>query len=239
MNRRFFVAAPISGPRARLEGAEAEHLAKVLRGRVGDEVILFDGGGSEFAARVLSVARATVELAVLTATAADRELQQPLILGVALPKGDRQRWLVEKAVELGVTRLVPLETARGVAQPTSSALGRLRRVVIEASKQCGRNRLMEVSEPRRLTHMFASAPAESARLIAHPAPTAQPLSRWLRDGWTGPVWVAVGPEGGFSDEEIDAVGSDGQLVSLGPRILRIETAAVALAAAVAMRTLGG
>jgi 16S rRNA (uracil1498-N3)-methyltransferase len=141
---------------------------------------------------------------------------------------------VEKSVELGVARLVPLETVRGVAQPADRALDRLRRTVIEASKQCGRNRLMEVCSPQRLNGFLGSAPDEALRLVAHPGDAARPLCHWLDQSGLRPVCIAIGPEGGFSEEEIAEAVPAGPLVTLGPRILRIETAALALAAAVAL-----
>jgi 16S rRNA (uracil1498-N3)-methyltransferase len=162
----------------------------------------------------------------------NRELSREFVLGVALPKGDRQRWLIEKAVELGVTRLIPLQTARGVAQPTDQALKRCRRTVIEASKQCGRNRLMDIAAAQPVTAFLAHAPQGLLRLVAHPGPGARPLSHVLAEVPLAPLVAAVGPEGGFTSAEI-AAARDWQLVSLGPRILRVETAAVALAACVA------
>ena len=233
MNRRFFVNSPISGDRARLVGSEARHLAMVLRARVGESVLLFDGSGAEFDARVVRIGRTEVDLAVVAHHEVDRELPRSLTLAVALPKGDRQRWLVEKSVELGVTRLVPLETARGVAQPGDRALDRLQRAVIEASKQCGRNRLMEISPPQRLNDFLRGVPDETLRLIAHPDGAARPPGYWLGKAAWRPVCIAVGPEGGFNDQEIAGAG-DCPLVSLGPRLLRIETAALALAAAVCL-----
>ena len=148
MSDRFFVETPITGTRAELADAEARHLTGVLRAGVGDAVTLFDGSGAEFASRILRVGKSVVELEVLERQEISRELPLDMTLAVALPKGDRQKWLVEKLVELGVTRLVPLITERGVAQPVDSALARLKRGVIEASKQCGRNKLMEIAEPR-------------------------------------------------------------------------------------------
>src|SRR5436190_713470 len=147
MSDRFFVSPPIAGDRAVLAGDEARHLAAVMRVQIGDEVVLFDGSGVEFTARVTATRKQAVELAIFERREISRELPFSLTLAVALPKGERQKWLVEKATELGVTRIVPLVTERGVAQPVESALERLRRSVIEASKQCGRNRLMEIAAP--------------------------------------------------------------------------------------------
>ena len=149
MSDRYFVEQPITADRAMLVGPEAHHLIHVMRLRPGQQTTLFDGSGREFTALVKRVGRTEVELTITAQEEIDRELPLRLVLGVALPKGDRQKWLVEKAVELGVARLGALETARGVAQPVEQALGRLRRAVIEASKQCGRNRLLEIAAPQR------------------------------------------------------------------------------------------
>ena len=148
MPDRFFAESPITGDHAELHGPEAHHLQHVLRAKVGDEVTLFDGSGAEFAARLERSACSSVELAVLSRSVVERELAVTITMGVALPKGDRQKWLVEKLTELGVERLIPLETRRGVAQPIESTLERLRRSVVEASKQCGRNRLMKIDAPQ-------------------------------------------------------------------------------------------
>src|SRR5262245_41249970 len=135
MSERFFIEPPVTGPRVVLTGDEARHVARVMRAAVGDEVILFDGSGAEFLARITILGKSTIELEIVERRETSRELPMRLTLAVALPKGERQKWLVEKATELSVTCLVPLITERGVAQPTDSALARLRRAVIEASKQ--------------------------------------------------------------------------------------------------------
>jgi 16S rRNA (uracil1498-N3)-methyltransferase len=256
MSQRFFSSEPIIGPMVSLAGDEGRHLARVMRAAPGDVITLFDGGGAEFEARVTSVGRNTIELKVIERRDIDRESTIAVTLAVALPKGDRQRFLVEKAVELGVAALVPLQTERGVAQPTESALERLRRAVIEASKQCGRNRLMEIATPAPLGEFVASAPAKTLRLIAHPG--GEPLRTVFGEaaltgsgvfcGHNNPqlghaltandsrprpvrVFLAIGPEGGFSEDELShATAAGWRPISLGPRIVRIETAAIALAA---------
>jgi 16S rRNA (uracil1498-N3)-methyltransferase len=169
-----------------------------------------------------------VELTVLARQSIDRELGFPLTLAVALPKGERQKWLVEKAVELGVTRIVPLQAARAVAQPTAGALDRLRRTVIEASKQCGRNRLLEISEAQSLHTLIGNVPADAVRLMAHPR-GASITSMELHSRSAG-IDCLIGPEGGFTEDEVERAALAGwQPVSLGQRILRVETAAIALA----------
>ncbi len=172
--------------------------------------------------------RSEVELAIAGRQEIDREARIAVTLGVALPKGDRQKWLVEKVVELGVARLVPLETERGVAQPVENALERLRRGVVEACKQCGRNRLMEIAEPNAWQAFLKENETAACRLVAHPR---QGPGRWPAPSENAAL--AVGPEGGFTDAEVARAVAGGWLtVDLGPRILRVETAALALAARV-------
>jgi 16S rRNA (uracil1498-N3)-methyltransferase len=232
MSERFFVDTPITADRVTLSGPEAHHLARVMRAEVGDRVTLFDGGGCEFAAEIESISKSHVELVVHQRREVNRELSVPFTLAVALPKGDRQRWLVEKAVELGVSELIPLETRRGVAQPSASALDRLRRTVIEASKQCGRNRLLEIAAPQLWQTFVATVKPDALRIVAHlgglKLRTAWPTDATLP---AHGVLAAIGPEGGFTEEEIaQAVTMGWQAVDLGPRTLRVETAVVALAA---------
>ncbi len=229
MSERFFVDQPIHGDTAALIGDEARHLTAVMRCQVGDEVLLFDGSGAEFAATITSIAKHSVQLSINERCEVSRELPFPLTLAVALPKGDRQKWLVEKITELGVTRLVPIVTEHGVAQPVESALERLRRGVLEASKQCGRNRLLEIAEPQEATDLFASLATAAVRLIAHP--TGRPLAEFFSPPPPSGIIAAIGPEGGFTDAEVAAALANGwQPVSLGSRILRVETAAIAIAA---------
>ena len=233
MADRYFVEKPITEEKTSLGGPEAHHLIHVLRAKPGERVTLFDGSGAEFNAEITTVSRNNVDFNVLGREEIDRELAFELTIGVALPKGDRQRWLVEKAVELGVERIVPLRTSRSVAQPVEKALGRLRRTVIEASKQCGRNRLMVIDSPQEW-HDFVATEVNtemqaSCRLLAHPGSGAA-TPRVER---SGNVRLAIGPEGGFSEDEVALALSAGwQAVSLGRRILRTETAAILLTASV-------
>jgi 16S rRNA (uracil1498-N3)-methyltransferase len=232
MAERFFVDRPITGDRAVLAGPEAHHLIHVMRAKPGTRVVLFDGSGAEFTAEVCEVRRSEVGLAVLDRKQVDRELPLRLVLGVALPKGDRQKWLIEKAVELGVSQVVPLETTRSVAQPVEQALERLRRTVIEASKQCGRNRLMELSRSQTWEEFIRSTADIAVRWVAHPGDTLEPAPR--RDASTlTSVALAIGPEGGFSADELQmALDGGWRQVALGTRILRVETAAIFMVASV-------
>jgi 16S rRNA (uracil1498-N3)-methyltransferase len=227
MSERFFLAEPPSHGRGRLVGDEARHLVRVMRCRVGDEVVAFDGRGTSWRARVASIGRdeAVLDLGAAVVEAATRDA--PLTLAVALPKGDRQKWLVEKLTELGVPRLVPLVTTRGVAEATPAAVERLGRSVIEACKQCGRDTLMAIAEPRTVAEVVAAHRATGGIVVADRG--GAPLA-----GFDRPVVALVGPDGGFTAEELAAVeAAGGRRVSLGPHVLRIETAAIALAARLA------
>ena len=169
MSERFFIEPPVQTARVTLAGDEARHLIAVMRAKIGDEVALFDGSGAEFAAKVVRIGKRDAELEITSRREISRELPFELTLAVALPKGERQKWLVEKLTELGATALVPLLAERGVAQPTGSALDRLRRTVIEASKQCGRNRLMQIAEPQTVDDWITPSSRDERRMVAHPA----------------------------------------------------------------------
>ena len=230
MSERFFITTHPAGDRAVLEGDEARHLTRVLRAKVGDTVSLFDGRGREWPARVASLGRDRVELDTGEPTIDPLPPAAiPVTLAAALPKGDRQKWMVEKLTELGAARLIPLETTRGVAEATASAQARLERVVIEACKQCGRNTLMEIAAGRPLDRMLAEVPAGACVVIAHPG--GKSLTTDIVPPTATAMIALVGPEGGFTDEELGVADRAGVFrVSLGHHILRVETAAIALAA---------
>ncbi len=231
MAERFFVEQPIESDRAELNGTELHHLVNVLRARIGDSVILFDGRGAEFRAEIAKIERSRVQLIVGERLDISRELPFHLVLAVSLPKGDRQKWLVEKLTELGVTRLIPLVTKRSVAEAGAGAMERLRRAALEATKQCGRNRLLEIAAPQALSELLTSSVCPASRWIAHPGITNP------RSAFSVPrndALIAIGPEGGFTDDEVAQGWQAGwQAFDLGPRILRVETAAIAAAALVA------
>jgi 16S rRNA (uracil1498-N3)-methyltransferase len=229
VTRRAYSSQSVAAAAVEIDGPEAHHLLHVLRVAAGDAVTLFDGSGAEFDAVVAACRRATVELAILARREASREPAEPVTLAVPLPKGERTRWIVEKAVELGVARLVPLRTRHSAAEGRGHE--KLDRYVIEASKQCGRNRLMEIADPVDWSEWLATVDPSAAsgvrRWIADPG-AAPFATEELSAG--GPVYAAVGPEGGLTAEELKQAQDAGwRLVGLGPRILRIETAALALA----------
>ena len=237
MSERFYLESPPVDGRAVLLAEEARHLARVLRARAGEEVTLFDGRGGSWLGCIERIDRDTVTLAV----GPRRESARPpprLTIAAALPKGERQKWMVEKLTELGCGRLLPLATARSVAEGTSAAVVRLRRSVIEACKQCGRDRLMAIDDGRGLAALIATErPAGGVAVVADPV-GMESLAAILPPA--GEVLAVIGPEGGLDDAERAALDAAGfRRVSLGPHVLRIETAAVAVAAVVAAARHGG
>ncbi len=234
MNSRFYSANEITSATATLSDQEAHHLLHVMRGKVGDEVTLFDGSGWEFAATISQLGRSDVTLDITGKAEVDRERSLPLTIAVALPKGDRQRVLIEKCVELGVTKVIPLATQRSVAVPKDKSLEKLRRAVIEASKQCGRNRLMEISSGMQLEALLNQSPESESqlRILADPGGTISLAELGSnKDAQCDSTMVTIGPEGGFTEVELElAKDAEWQILNFGPRILRIETAAIACAA---------
>jgi 16S rRNA (uracil1498-N3)-methyltransferase len=246
MAQRYFLDTPIGqATSVLLQGSEAQHLTRVMRGKCGDRVELFDGSGWQWSAQIAEVGRNEATLKILSTEEVDLEPALALTVGIALPKGDRQKWIIEKLVELGVTTVIPLTTTRGVAQPVDKALVRLRNHVINASKQCGRNRLLEIGAVASLDAFLQRT--DENRFIAHPksaqigvnSTAAETLGDQeacnisIRDIQieSGDAVVAIGPEGGFSAEEAAAAAKlEWKIVDMGARILRIETAATAFAA---------
>ncbi len=225
MASRLFVPPDrLQGDRLTLDDEGHRHL-RVLRVRPGDPVSLFDGEGWEIEAVVESVdARSTV-----LRLGQRRQRQgspRPVVLLQAIPKGERMDWLVQKTTELGIARIVPVVTARGVVQKGDG--GRVRRwrtIAQEAARQCGRADLPVIDEPRTLAEALVEA-WQGSRFVAWEGETTRPLRKSL-SGQEIAVTLLVGAEGGLQVQEAAAAESAGFLpVSLGPRILRSETAAV-------------
>jgi 16S rRNA (uracil1498-N3)-methyltransferase len=181
-------------------------------------------------AEILALSKKTVDLKILEMTESPRPAGE-VILASAVPKGERFRWLVEKAVELGVDRLIPIITLRSVVKPGEGKREKMEQAVIEACKQCRRNRLLAITEPQPWAMFLEEHLSQrdySVALLAHPG--GAELRGVFPSTFPDRVILIVGPEGGFTDEEVSQAGASGAiLVGLGPNILRIETAAMALA----------
>ena len=212
MSERFYVNLPLAPGPFLLDGPEAHHLATVSRLRPGNEVCLFNGNGREYPARITHATRREITLEILSVEQPQRELSIRLEVAAPLPKGDRSHFLIEKLTELGVTTFVPLTCARSNAHPRESKRDKLERYVIEASKQCGRNVLMKIDDLTTWESYAARGNGDEVRLFAHPQAQAQP-SLGVAPTATR---IAVGPEGGFTDEEVALATANGwRAVSLG------------------------
>jgi len=207
----------------------------VTRVRAGEEVTLFDGSGDVVNARLLGGKRGEAMLETLTRETIDVEPACALTVACALPRSSRMDFLVEKCAELGVRRLIPIVCKRSVVDPIhrqENHLRRWNRTVIEAAKQSGRTRLTEVLPAVPFDALKLDSIPGAARMIASPGADSISLTTFrsaLRA--EQPVLALIGPEGGFTDEEAARARDAGcAAVSLGPRILRVETAVVAVAA---------
>lgn len=222
---RVFVADLAPGLHE-LRGREAHHLASVLRVAPGARVRAFDGQGLEAEAEVLAVEGPSVRLSVLEPRRSEREASLRVTLAVALLKGDKLADVVRMGTELGVAMFRPFTSQRTeVPALSANKLSRLRRVAREAAKQSGRSVVPEVCEALPLS----SLPLEPLALVAHPRASAR-LAESVSE--SGGLTVITGPEGGFTDGEVEALQERGaRAVRLGERILRAETAPVAVAAA--------
>ncbi|MBX9815314.1 MAG: 16S rRNA (uracil(1498)-N(3))-methyltransferase [Proteobacteria bacterium SG_bin5] len=224
---RLFVAAPIAPGARVIEGPQAHYLAQVMRLAPGDPVKLFDGASGEWLAVVSDVAKRAVTLKVRERLR-DMEAVPDLWLCVAPLKKGRIDWVAEKASELGVARLVPVLTQRTVVDRLNGE--RLFAHMVEAAEQCGRTAVPELAEPVKLAALLRDWPAGRALFFADETGGA-PASAAMATR-AGPAAILIGPEGGFTAEERDAIRALPQAVAigLGPRILRADTAAAAATA---------
>ena len=234
MSRRFFDPQPFSAGTSAILGPDASHhINRVLRMRPGDTLTVFNGEGGEWLARIDTLGKQGVGVSVEAFNAEDRT--PPVAMSVALPaiKGERMDVAIQKATELGAAGFQLLETERGDVRLSGDRLekklGHWQRVAISACEQCGMNRVPPVLAPVSLNE-FLSSPREGLTLYGQPQ--AASLADVLGE-IPGALWLVTGPEGGFSDEECALLSTnDAKAVTLGERVLRAETAPLALLAAI-------
>ena len=235
MRRFFYDPAHEADGHVLISDAEAHHLRTVLRMRPGDTAELLDGAGGALFGEIERISADSVSFRILRRRT-EPESRSPLILAQALLKGKKMDTVVQKATELGVSRFIPVITRYCEPQGRDSQLiDRWRRIMLEACKQCGRARLMEISSPQPLPEL--RFPAESCKIMPWENETACAFAAsGVEPGL--PLVLLIGPEGGFHPAEVEqAAGWGFRTVSLGPRVLRAETAAVA-AAVLAQHLLG-
>jgi 16S rRNA (uracil1498-N3)-methyltransferase len=220
---RLFVRRPLGeGARVELDAGQANYLGNVLRLGEGAELLLFDGSSGEWQARIAEAGKKRMALAVEQRTR-EPETIPDVWLAFAPVKRAQTDWMVEKATELGVARLVPVVTQRTIVERVK--LERLEAIAIEAAEQCGRTILPDISEPLPLAHLLDCRDASRTLYFADEA-GGEPAATAFTPGSAA---ILTGPEGGFTDAERAAIRAapNALPISLGPRILRAETASLA------------
>lgn len=231
MPRVYIPPDRIKGTDIPLQGKEARYLLSVLRLEPGDEVVVFDGAGKEYRAALVEEYEGRVYLAIQQEVSPKRESPLLITLGQAILKGEKMKFVIQKATELGVQRIVPLFTSRTIplveGERESLRRARWQRIAEEAAKQSGRSVVPEVVESQGLTEFLAMA--TGVRLIlweGEPTPLRE-VTKGI--GRPSEITLLVGPEGGFAEAEVIAAQGEGFLVAgLGERVLRAETAALSV-----------
>ncbi len=240
--RRFYAPLPAFAPADKivtLGTDETRHARNVLRLKPGDDVYVFDGEGHEYRCRLAAFDRHTARLDLIeTVEPARPESRLSLTLAVALLKGEKFDLVVQKATELGVTRLIPIVTARADVRirderDAERKLERWRRIVLESIKQCGRAQLMKIDAPEMFESVLAIPEDDDHLRLIFAERNGSPLSKSAAGLSSRPkkLTALIGSEGGWTDDEISkAREQDWKIVTLGGRTLRAETAAIAIAA---------
>jgi 16S rRNA (uracil1498-N3)-methyltransferase len=226
---RVYVEEPLAaGKSCTLEGSAANHIMRVLRLRDGDTLTLFDGRGGEYGARIAGFSKHSVQVDVQEHRDLERESRLRLTLAQGISRGERMDWVMQKATELGVTRIIPVITGRTVVKlderQGEKKVEHWRAIVIAACEQSGRNRVPEVAAPCAFHEVLRTGDDARKKLLL--SPTGKLNARDL--SLSGEATLLVGPEGGLSpDEQELAVSAGFEQVRMGPRVLRTETAAIA------------
>ena len=233
---RFYTSSPLT-PGEQTLGVDFAHHARVLRLKLGDALILFNGDGNTYGGQLMQLDKLSATVVIDEPLQALSELPFELTLAQGLVEPSKMDWIVEKAVELGVTHLVPIAAARSVTKldPSRAAkrMAHWQALVIAASQQSGRSRLMTIAQPLSLSeHLNIQDVGETSHLLLHPTGGAS-LKSWCQSHKPSPVCIWIGPEGGWSPQELATLEAAGaQRISFGERVLRTETAGLAVAAAI-------
>jgi 16S rRNA (uracil1498-N3)-methyltransferase len=233
MARFFLPRRNIIGGIGIIDGPELDHLRKVLRLQPGDRIKAFDDGGWEHEAIIHAVASRRAEIEIVSSRQADRESPLHLTLALGLTKGEKIDLVVEKATELGVKRIIPFASSHAVPKlderKVAARTERWQKIALSAVKQCGRTETPQIVPLMAFENMLRSAKADDAKLLCWEMEAQRSLGQaheQLRDAKA--LFIAIGPEGGFSLSEADLAQQHGfERVHLGRRILRAETAAIA------------
>lgn len=234
--QRFFVTPDQVGEdKIRIQGSDVNHMKNVLRMRPGEEVMVSDGNNRQYRCRVEDYPEGEAVLAILEAGLVDTELPSRIYLFQGLPKQEKMELIVQKAVELGVCQVIPVQTRRCVvkldAKKAAKKVQRWQQIAESAAKQAGRGYIPAVSEVMTFQEALAFSETLDIRLIPYELADGMEGTRKILDG-TRPgqsVGIFIGPEGGFEKEEVGrAVEAGAMPITLGKRILRTETAGIAV-----------
>lgn len=226
---KFFVSKEsIENSIAKIEGKDAFHIARSLRMAVGDNIYISDGEGHDYLATLTDI-KDDLCTAEILSEGDSAEPKMSITLYMAYPKGDKLETVIQKAVELGATRIVPFESSRCIKRPKADKVAkqgeRLSKIAEEAAKQCGRGIIPEVTLPLSYSEMLEDAKSSALRLICYEKESDLSVKALLSQGMPESIAIIVGCEGGFSTEEVEAAVNAGcHSVTLGKRILRCETA---------------
>ncbi len=234
-NPRFYCPEPLAPHQRILLPESVAHHVRVLRLAAGSTLILFDGRGGETPG-VLDFEGKIAFVALGEHQTREAECAGQVTLLQALPSGDKMDWIIEKAVELGVHRVIPITAQRSVLQLTGIRLDKRmlhwQRIIEAAAEQCGRNRLMQLQRPVSLAEALAQ-PADDPRFLCDPGAAHELGDSLQRCTAINTIGLLIGPEGGWSPQELSLAEMRGvRAVRFGPRVLRTETAGLALTAAV-------
>jgi 16S rRNA (uracil1498-N3)-methyltransferase len=231
---RFYVPTPqIEKGMLRVEGNEVKHIRRVLRLKAGDEIIVFDSLGKEYEGTIIEETTSSVVIKIQNIFLSKRDSPLDVTLAQSLLKGEKMDYLIQKATELGVKEIIPFFSSRSV--PLLEKSGRLKRhhrwgrIAIEASKQCGRGVVPKIEPLQDYSEMLQLASPGSLRLILWEREGGQLKEVLERSKEKTRIFFIIGPEGGFSQEEVEEAKRAGFIpVTLGRRILRAETASLCL-----------
>ena len=233
MARFYLPQEKIHGQVGTIDGSELDHLRRVLRLKSGDRVTVFDGHGFEYEAVLRSVSAAHAEIEILQASRVERESPLHLTLALGLTKGEKIDLVIEKATELGVQAIIAFASTYAVPKLDERKIAarseRWRRIALSGAKQSGRMKVPEILPVMGFRDLLVRAEGQAAKLLCWEKETDRSIRQaYERLGDAKDLLIAVGPEGGFSSSEAESARQHGfELVHLGRRILRAETAAIA------------
>ena len=235
---RFFLPPSAWLTELALSGDEARHLSQVLRMKVGDSIIVFDGHGRRASAEILNISRDRIPLK-LKEILPSRTPLPVITLAQAIPKGKNMDWIVQKAVELGVSRIQPLVTRHTIVSPSGDKAEKWRRTALEACKQCGQFTIPIIEDPLPFAEWLANRPSADLEIIASLADNPKNFRETLQiHPNLESITIAIGPEGDFSPEEMTAALAAGFVpITLGDLVLRVETATMFCLSAIRFHSL--